>query len=260
MDHSLTLLDIDLTLGSTLVLKQITLKIERGEILVLMGLSGSGKSSLLRCINGMNGRDFGSIQGSIHFQPSSPTSPIPRPPAIDITRCPKSELVQIRRHQMAMVFQHHCLLPWKTVLENAAFPLEIQNVPIKERLERAADKLKLVGLEKCIDNYPHELSGGMQQRVGLARAFVTDASVLLMDEPFSALDPLHRKLLQDEILSLQAKLKKTIVFVTHDPTEATRLANRIAVMDSGRILQIDTPEEISLNPSSEKIHQLVNVH
>jgi glycine betaine/proline transport system ATP-binding protein len=157
-----------------------------------------------------------------------------------------------------MVFQQFGLMPWRTVLENVAYPLEIQGVERASRNRRAEEKLELVGLSSWKNSFPAELSGGMQQRVGLARAFVTDAEVLLMDEPFSALDPIHRKNLQDEILQLQKRLKKTIVFVTHDFAEAQRLADRIAVMQSGRVLQVDVPEELIRNPACEGVSEFVD--
>ena len=150
-----------------------------------------------------------------------------------------------------MVFQQFALMPWKTVAQNVAYPLEIQNRKKSEIKEQVEEKLKLVGLSEWQHKYPHELSGGMQQRVGLARAFVTNADVLLMDEPFSALDPLHRKHLQEEILQLQYNLKKTIIFVTHDFSEAIRIGSRIAIMDSGRILQIGTAKDLIENPTCE---------
>jgi len=237
----------------TVVLQNVQLEVYTGEILVLMGLSGSGKSSLLRCLNGMNGRGFGHVRGSVLFEdPSSKQF-------IDIMKCPSSKLREIRRNSMAMVFQQFGLMPWRTVLENVAYPLELQNISKEERLQRSQEKLTLVGLSNWAGHFPSELSGGMQQRVGLARAFVTDADLLLMDEPFSALDPLHRRSLQDEILRLQEKLKKTIVFVTHDPSEAARLGDRVAVLDSGKVLQIDTPEKLLNNPSSERVHRLLTV-
>jgi glycine betaine/proline transport system ATP-binding protein len=228
---------------------KVSLNVRVGEVLVLMGLSGSGKSSLLRCLNGMNGRGQGSLRGRILYR--NPLTGI----AIDVIQCKERELREMRRREVSMVFQQFGLMPWRTVFENVAYPLEVQKVPRIERAQRVMEKLKLVGLETWQNRYPHELSGGMQQRVGLARAFVTQAPVLLMDEPFSALDPLHRKHLQDEVLQLQKTLKKTIVFVSHDLNEAVRIGTRIAIMDSGKILQIGSPQDIIQNPVCEKVSQ-----
>ncbi|WP_158999385.1 ATP-binding cassette domain-containing protein [Pigmentibacter ruber] len=225
--------------------RKVDLTVYHGEILVIMGFSGSGKSSLLRCFNGMNGRDHGHVRGSIQFK--SPTSN----QIFDILHCSKKELLEIRKHKISMVFQQFGLMPWKTVAENVAYPLEIQKRKTNEIKEQVEEKLRLVGLSDWKNKYPHELSGGMQQRVGLARAFVTNADVLLMDEPFSALDPLHRKHLQEEIIQLQYNLKKTVIFVTHDFSEAVRIGSRIAIMDSGRILQIGTAKDLIENPSCE---------
>ncbi len=232
-------------INQIIAVRKVDLTVYHGEILVIMGFSGSGKSSLLRCFNGINGRDHGHIRGSIQFR--DPTSHIVH----DILYCPKNELMEIRKNKISMVFQQFALMPWKTVAQNVAYPLEIQNRKKSEIKEQVEEKLKLVGLSEWQHKYPHELSGGMQQRVGLARAFVTNADVLLMDEPFSALDPLHRKHLQEEILQLQYNLKKTIIFVTHDFSEAIRIGSRIAIMDSGRILQIGTAKDLIENPTCE---------
>ncbi len=231
----------------------VSLSVQEGEILVIMGLSGSGKSSLLRCFNGMNGRRVGALRGEILFR-----HPITREVS-SIAKCSEKKLREIRRHEIAMVFQQFGLMPWRSVFENVAYPLEIQGILKREQSKRILEKLDLVGLSSWKDRYPHELSGGMQQRVGLARAFVTDAPVLLMDEPFSALDPMHRKHLQNEVLQLQKKLNKTIVFVTHDFSEATRIASRIAVMESGEILQVDTPEGLVSRPSCKRVSDFVDV-
>ncbi len=236
-------------INQVIAVRKVDLTVYHGEILVIMGFSGSGKSSLLRCFNGINGRDHGHIRGSIQF--CDPSSHIVH----DILYCPKKELLEIRKNKISMVFQQFALMPWKTVEQNVAYPLEIQQrkkVDIKEQVE---EKLKLVGLLEWKHKYPHELSGGMQQRVGLARAFVTNADVLLMDEPFSALDPLHRKHLQEEILQLQFNLKKTIIFVTHDFSEAIRIGSRIAIMDAGRILQIGTAKDLIENPACEVVQK-----
>jgi len=214
--------------------------IEEGEICVLMGLSGSGKSTLLRAVNGLNKVTRGQV---LIDDPKGP---------VDVTRCDRATLRRLRTSRVAMVFQQFALLPWRTVAENVGFGLELRGMARPER-----DKLKLVHLDQWAGKYAHELSGGMQQRVGLARAFATDADILLMDEPFSALDPLIRTRLQDELLELQRTLKKTIVFVSHDLDEAMKLGNHIAIMDGGRIVQYGEPEDIVLNPSSSYVADFV---
>lgn len=239
-------------LNQIVAVRKVSFTVYQGEILVIMGLSGSGKSSLLRCFNGMNGRTHGEVRGTIQFR--DPTTK----QLIDIIHCPKKELMGVRKNKISMVFQQFGLMPWRTVEENVAYPLEIQKVLPEEIKKQVSEKLHLVGLSEWKDKYPHELSGGMQQRVGLARAFVTDADVLLMDEPFSALDPLHRKHLQDEILQLQYNLKKTIIFVTHDFSEAIRIGSRIAIMDSGKILQIGTPKDLIEKPSCEIVKRFTS--
>ncbi len=239
-------------LNQIVAVRKVSFKVYQGEILVIMGLSGSGKSSLLRCFNGMNGRSHGEVRGTIQFRDPSSQQ------LIDIIHCPKNELIGIRKNKISMVFQQFGLMPWRTVEENVAYPLEIQKIPIEEIKKQVAEKLHLVGLSEWKNKFPHELSGGMQQRVGLARAFVTDADVLLMDEPFSALDPLHRKHLQDEILQLQYNLKKTIIFVTHDFSEAIRIGSRIAIMDSGNILQIGTAKDLIDKPSCEIVRRFTS--
>jgi glycine betaine/proline transport system ATP-binding protein len=174
-----------------------------------------------------------------------------------VTRCDPATLRRLRTQRIAMVFQQFALLPWRTVAENVGFGLELRGMPKSERDRVVDEKLKLVGLDQWRDKYAHELSGGMQQRVGLARAFATDADILLMDEPFSALDPLIRTRLQDELLDLQRKLKKTIIFVSHDLDEAMKLGNHIAIMDAGRIVQKGGPEDIVLNPSNDYVADFV---
>lgn len=230
----------------------VQLEVFQGEILVLMGLSGSGKSSLLRCFNGMNGRGVGHLRGEVLFHGQKAESQ-----NLNVMTCSKQELLAFRRLNVSMVFQQFGLMPWRSVLENVSFPLEILGVQKEDRHSRALKKLELVGLSNWKDRFPHELSGGMQQRVGLARAFVTEAPVLLMDEPFSALDPLHRKGLQEELIQLQKELGKTIIFVTHDFQEAVKIGNRIGIMDSGQLLQLDTPSEVLASPKNEKVRQFV---
>lgn len=231
--------------GLVVGVEKANLDIQKGEICVLMGLSGSGKSSLLRCINGLNtvsrGKLFVEHEGK----------------HIDIAHCTPAELKMMRTKRIAMVFQKFALMPWLTVRENISFGLEMQGRPEKERRKLVDEKLELVGLTQWRNKKPDELSGGMQQRVGLARALAMDADILLMDEPFSALDPLIRQGLQDELLGLQAKLSKTIVFVSHDLDEALKLGSRIAIMKDGRIIQYSKPEEIVLNPADEYVRIFV---
>jgi len=231
--------------GLVVGVEKANLDINKGEICVLMGLSGSGKSSLLRCINGLNtvsrGKLFVEHEGK----------------HIDIAHCTAAELKMMRTKRIAMVFQKFALMPWLTVRENISFGLEMQGRPEKERRKLVDEKLELVGLTQWRNKKPDELSGGMQQRVGLARALAMDADILLMDEPFSALDPLIRQGLQDELLELQRKLSKTIVFVSHDLDEALKLGSRIAIMKDGRIIQYSKPEEIVLNPADEYVRTFV---
>ncbi|WP_305462156.1 choline ABC transporter ATP-binding protein [Photobacterium leiognathi] len=223
----------------------VSLQIKEGEICVLMGLSGSGKSSLLRAVNGLN--DIS--RGELLIKDGEQT--------VDLANCSKSQLQHLRTHRVSMVFQKFALMPWLTVLDNVAFGLEMQNIPKKERHQRAREQLEMVGLAEWEDKYPSELSGGMQQRVGLARAFVMDTDILLMDEPFSALDPLIRAQLQDELLALQSKLNKTILFVSHDLDEALKIGNNIAIMESGELIQHGKPEEIVLNPKTDYVRDFV---
>ena len=200
----------------------VNLSIEPSEICVLMGLSGSGKSTILRAVNGLNKV----ARGKVLVRNGDG--------AIDVAHCRADELRMLRTSRIAMVFQQFALLPWRTVKENVGFGLELRRMP-KEQMDRiVADKLAMVGLTQWAGKFGHELSGGMQQRVGLARAFATDADILLMDEPFSALDPLIRDKLQDELLLLQKDLKKTIIFVSHDLDEALKIGNRIAILEIGR--------------------------
>ena len=231
--------------GAVLGCAGASLTVEEGEISVLMGLSGSGKSTLLRAVNGLNAVTRGAV--IVHDRGRS----------TDVVSCPEAELRRIRRESVAMVFQQFALLPWRTVEENVGFGLELAGVEPAERKERVARQLALVGLTEWAGKYAHELSGGMQQRVGLARAFATEAPILLMDEPFSALDPLIRTKLQDELLELQARLKKTIVFVSHDLEEALKIGNRITIMEGGRIVQTGAPEEIVLAPANEYVRDFI---
>ncbi len=231
--------------GAVIGCADASLTVDEGEISVLMGLSGSGKSTLLRAVNGLNRVTRGEVV--VHDRGRS----------TDVVSCSEAELRRIRRESVAMVFQQFALLPWRTVGENVGFGLELAGVPAAERRARVAKQLALVGLEEWAGKYAHELSGGMQQRVGLARAFATEAPILLMDEPFSALDPLIRTKLQDELLELQARLRKTIVFVSHDLEEALKIGNRITIMEGGRIVQTGAPEDIVLNPANDYVRDFI---
>ena len=210
-----------------------------GEILVIMGLSGSGKSSLVRCMT----RLIEPTSGEIYFEGS------------DLLKATEKELIEIRRHKMGMVFQNFALMPHRNVLDNIAFPLEVQGVNRDQREKRALEIIDLVGLSGREKYYPRELSGGQQQRVGLARSLAVEPDIWFLDEPFSALDPLIRKEMQDEFLRLQEKLQKTIMFITHDFDEALKLADRIAIMKDGIIEQLDTPANIVLNPATEYVRK-----
>jgi glycine betaine/proline transport system ATP-binding protein len=232
--------------GSVVAVENASLEVERNEILVLMGLSGSGKSSLLRCANGL----APVTRGRVLVRDGEAQ--------IDVASCERHELRHLRLRRMAMVFQSFALMPWRTVADNAAFGLELRGVPRAERVRRVRDALELVGLGDWGGAFPHELSGGMQQRVGLARAYVTDADLLLMDEPFSALDPLTRLRLQNDLLDLQRRVPRTIVFVSHDVTEALRLGTRIALLERGRVVQVARPEEIVLHPASHYVREFVS--
>src|SRR5688572_841815 len=219
--------------------------VNEGEILVLMGLSGSGKSSLLRCVNGLNTVTRGKVV--VHDGNQQ----------VDVASCDPETLRRLRRNRISMVFQQFGLMPWLTVRDNVGFGLDIRGLAKAERDRIVDDKIKLVRLDKFANKFTHELSGGMQQRVGLARAFATEADILLMDEPFSALDPLIREHLQDELIELQQKLKKTIVFVSHDLDEALKIGTRIAIMEAGKVVQFGVPEEIILNPVNDYVRQFV---
>jgi glycine betaine/proline transport system ATP-binding protein len=219
--------------------------VNEGEILVLMGLSGSGKSSLLRCINGLNKVTRGKVL--VHDGNGE----------VDVASCDAETLRRLRRNRISMVFQQFGLMPWLTVRDNVGFGLDIRGLNKAERDRVVDEKIKLVRLDKFANKFTHELSGGMQQRVGLARAFATEADILLMDEPFSALDPLIREHLQDELIELQQKLKKTIVFVSHDLDEALKIGSRIAIMEAGKVVQFGVPEEIILNPINDYVRQFV---
>ena len=231
--------------GQVLGAAGASLVVQEGEISVLMGLSGSGKSTLLRAVNRLNVVTRGQVLVKDGER------------MVDIVSCDEATLRHMRQKNVAMVFQQFALLPWRTVAENVGFGLELAGVPDAERKERVARQLKLVNLDQWANKYAHELSGGMQQRVGLARAFATEAPILLMDEPFSALDPLIRTKLQDELLQLQKTLKKTIIFVSHDLEEALKIGNRITIMEGGRIVQSGPPEDIVLKPANAYVRDFI---
>ncbi len=233
--------DILAKTGMTVGVNQASFSVEPGEFFVIMGLSGSGKSTLIRLIN----RLIEPTDGEVLIDGE------------DITKMDKNELIKARREKLGMVFQQFGLFPHRTVLENVAYGLEIQGVKKEERNKRAQKSIEDVGLQGYEKSYPKELSGGMQQRVGLARALANDSDILLMDEAFSALDPLIRKEMQDELLNLQNKLGKTILFITHDLDEALKLGDRIAIMKNGEIVQIGTADEILENPANEYVSNFV---
>jgi glycine betaine/proline transport system ATP-binding protein len=225
--------------GLVPAVRAVDLAVHTGEIFVIMGLSGSGKSTLVRCLS----RLIEPTAGEILFHGQN------------LLSASQEEMTQLRRHKMGMVFQHFALLPHLSVLDNVAFPLEIQGVARAEREDRARRMIALVGLEGREAAYPRQLSGGQQQRVGIARSLAADPELWFLDEPFSALDPLIRREMQDEFLRLQGTLKKTIVFITHDFDEAIRLADRIAIMKDGIVVQADTPEQIVLNPATDYVRE-----
>ncbi|XKG66883.1 glycine betaine/L-proline ABC transporter ATP-binding protein ProV [Mesobacillus maritimus] len=227
--------------GSTVGVNRASFEVKSGEIFVIMGLSGSGKSTLVRLLNRLIDPTIGQVEID----------------GKDVVKMNKEELREVRRKKMSMVFQKFALFPHRTVLENTEYGLEIQGVEKADRSSKALEALELVGLKGYEDQYPSQLSGGMQQRVGLARALANDPDILLMDEAFSALDPLIRKDMQDELLELQSNMEKTIVFITHDLDEALRIGDRIALMKDGNIVQIGTPEEILMNPSNEYVERFV---
>ncbi len=231
--------------GQVLGVHDCSLNVAEGEILVLMGLSGSGKSTLLRAVNGLNPV----VRGAVRVSDSNTM--------VDVTNSDPATLRRMRQHHIAMVFQQFGLLPWRSVRENAGLGLELGGMSKAERDSQVDKQLALVGLTDWAERKVGELSGGMQQRVGLARAFATEAPILLMDEPFSALDPLIRTKLQDELLELQRELKRTIIFVSHDLDEAFKIGNRIAIMEGGRIVQCGTPQEIFSAPANEYVADFV---
>ena len=245
MDEGLERGPIKEQTGQVLGVHDCTLDVAEGEILVLMGLSGSGKSTLLRGVNALN--DV--CRGDVRIRQGDRM--------VSVTGAGKRALRDIRLRNVAMVFQQFGLLPWRSVRENVGLGLELAGLSTTERRKRVDDQLKTVGLDEWAERRVGDLSGGMQQRVGLARAFATEAPILLMDEPFSALDPLIRARLQDELLELQAKTQRTIIFVSHDLDEAFKLGNRIALMEGGRIVQIGTARQIIANPVNDYVADFV---
>ena len=225
--------------GYITAVRDASFDVFEGEIFVIMGLSGSGKSTLLRCMT----RLIEPSGGEIFFE------------AQDLMKVSEAELIDLRRHKMGMVFQHFALLPNRNVLGNVALPLEVQGIARHEREQRAREVIKLVGLDGRENYFPRELSGGQQQRVGIARSLAAEPDVWFLDEPFSALDPLIRREMQDEFMRLQNVLHKSIVFITHDFEEAIRLADRIAIMKDGAIIQIGTPEQLVLNPATDYVEE-----
>ena len=222
---------------TTIGVQDASFSIGEGEIFVVMGLSGSGKSTLVRMLNRL-------------IEPTSGTIAVD---GRDITTMTRAELIELRRRDMSMVFQSFALMPHKTVLENAAFGLEVSGVSAAKRIERALTALDAVGLKTVAQSYPNELSGGMKQRVGLARALANDPTIMLMDEAFSALDPLIRTEMQDELLRLQQEHRRTVVFISHDLDEAMRIGDRIAIMQDGQVVQVGTPEEIVMRPANDYV-------
>lgn len=227
--------------GATIGVNNANFSVEKGEFFVIMGLSGSGKSTLVRCLN----RLIDSTAGEIILDGEN------------LLKADSKALLDIRRKKIAMVFQNFGLFPHRTVIDNVKYGLEVQGIDDTESLKKSKDMLEMVGLKGYENQYPSELSGGMQQRVGLARALTTDPEILLMDEAFSALDPLIRKEMQDEIIEIQDKMKKTIIFITHDLDEAIKLGDRIAVMKDGEIAQIGTPEDILTHPADDYVEEFV---
>ena len=233
--------DIQEDLGLVVALRDVSFQVKRGEVFVVMGLSGSGKSTLVRCLI----RLIEPTKGGIRFDGE------------DILSYTPNELIQFRRQRVAMVFQHYGLLPHRRVMDNVAYGLEIRGLEREARYEAASEAIESVGLKGWEDYFPNEMSGGMQQRVGLARALAVDPEVLLMDEPFSGLDPLIRREMQDDLISLETELHKTIVFITHDLNEALKVGDRIAIMRDGQIVQQGSPEEIVTMPADDYVTQFV---
>ena len=237
LDPNLTRDEVQEKTGHVVAVKDVSFSIQKGETFVVMGLSGSGKSTLVRCLT----RLIEPTSGSVIIDDT------------DVTKISRNSLLNLRRNKMSMVFQHFGLFPHRTVLENISYGLEIRGEKKQDRLDKAMESLNLVGLKGWHNNYPRELSGGMQQRVGLARAMAVEPEILIFDEPFSALDPLIRREMQDELLDIQKKLQRTMVFITHDFLEAIKMGDHIAIMKDGEISQVGTPEEIVANPVDQYV-------
>ena len=237
LDYSLSRAEVQEQTGHVIGVKDVSFEINKGETFVVMGLSGSGKSTLVRCISRLIDPTAGEmiIDGE------------------DIMHYNDAQLTELRRFRMSMVFQHFGLFPHRKVIDNISFGLEIRGVAKQERRDKAMEVLEKVGLHGWADHYPRELSGGMQQRVGLARAMAVDPEILIFDEPFSALDPLIRREMQDELLKIQAEVQKTMIFITHDFLEAIKMGDHIAIMKDGEVVQIGTPEEIVANPIDDYV-------
>ena len=237
LDKNLSRSEVQEKTGHVVAVKDVTFSVQKGETFVVMGLSGSGKSTLVRCLSRLIEPTAGQVSIDGH----------------DVTTMSNKDLTELRRNRMSMVFQHFGLFPHRRVIENIGYGLEIRGVKKKDRIEKSMETLSLVGLDGWDQHYPRELSGGMQQRVGLARALTVDPEILIFDEPFSALDPLIRREMQDELLSIQQKLQRTMVFITHDFLEAIKMGDHIAIMKDGEISQVGTPEEIVANPVDQYV-------
>ena len=240
-DADLPRKELEARTGCVVAMRDISVDIAPGEVFVVMGLSGSGKSTLVRCLTRL-------------IEPTAGTVMIGD---TDVTKADDAALLQVRRHRVSMVFQHFGLLPHRSLLDNVAFGLEISGADKKSRRATAEQTLELVGLAGMGDYKPHQLSGGQQQRVGLARALATSPDIMLFDEPFSALDPLIRREMQDEVIRLRREVNKTMVFITHDLSEALRIGDRIAIMRDGQFVQVGTPAEVVLNPADEYVRNFV---
>lgn len=239
IDRSLSRAEVQEQTGHVIAVKDVSFEIKEGETFVVMGLSGSGKSTLVRCIS----RLINPTAGEMFIDGE------------DIMNYDDDKLTELRRYRMSMVFQHFGLFPHRKVIDNISFGLEIRGMDKKERKIKATEVLEMVGLHGWADHYPRELSGGMQQRVGLARAMAVDPEILIFDEPFSALDPLIRREMQDELIKIQSEVRKTMIFITHDFLEAIKMGDHIAIMKDGEISQIGTPEEIVANPINDYVRE-----
>ncbi len=237
LDHSLTRTEVQESTGHVVGVKDVSFEVQKGETFVVMGLSGSGKSTLVRCIS----RLVEPTAGEILID------------GVDVAKMSERQLIDLRRNKMSMVFQHFGLLPHRKVIENVAYGLEVRGMSKVDRLKKAGEVLELVGLGGWGEHYPRELSGGMQQRVGLARAMAVDPEIMLFDEPFSALDPLIRREMQDELLRLQSVVHKTMIFITHDFAEAIKMGDHIAIMKDGEFVQVGTPEDVVANPANDYV-------